>query len=127
MEKKFMRLERLAPNLRYQRAQMFTAQVMKTLGDLLEPDEQYPKKRRDACDRLFELFHREGFDVITDEDRAMAGLEKRGELGWTDRELQILENTRMLAMLKPIQSVAFPSALDELGKLDGDLLAKEGE
>lgn len=109
MDKKIRRLE-YAPNLRYQRAQLFANVVMQALGDLLGPDEQFPNKRRDAYERLFEIFHREGFDVITDEDRAKAGLEKRGELGWTDKELHIMEHTRLLAMMSPILST-FPASL----------------
>lgn len=115
-------------DLRRHRATMFTAAVMKALGDILDPDERHPNKRRDAHDRLFGLFHEEGFDAITDLDRQKAGLEKRGELGWTNRELRILENTRVLSLLQPVQPIlARSTALDELGKLDGELLEAGGK
>lgn len=122
MDTKFTATElSMAPNLRRNRATMFTAAVMKVLDGLLEPDEAYPRKRRDASDRLFNLFYDEGFDVVTDEDRHNVGLPKRGELGWTDRELHILENTRIMKLLQPVQPfLAGSAALSEPGKPDGD-------
>lgn len=95
------------------RAQSLAAIVMQVLDDLLEPDEEWPKKKREAAYRLCDLFHQKGFDVITDEDRARAGLPKRGELGWTDHELRVMEHARTLTMLAPIEPMIFPAALNE--------------
>lgn len=104
-----------APELRRYRANMFTAFVMQKIGHLLEPDEDYPKKLRDAHDNLFELFYEAGFDVITDEDRRQAGLEPRGELGFTDRELHIMENVRIQKLLEPVKTTIDPNLKAFLG------------
>lgn len=103
----------LAPNLRRQRANMFAAMVIQALGDLLEPDELHPQKRWDAAAILFKLFHQDGFDAITDYDRVQAGLPRRGDLGWTEHELHIMENARTLALLAPIKPMIFPTSVGE--------------
>lgn len=60
-----------------------------------------PKTRRDIYRSLFDLLYVTGAEVITDADRAMAGLEPRNERGLTETELRIMEDRMTEAMLKP--------------------------
>lgn len=85
-----------AADLRRQRADALTHMAMEKIREFVHPEE-YNRAAR----ALWEMFHDKGFDVVTDEMREKAGLEPRGELGWTTRELHILENVRIVEMLKP--------------------------
>lgn len=85
------------PDLRHRRAMSITALVMNTLSKHLVDE-----NRREAHEALFQLFWEMGFDAVTDDDRAKAGLAPRGELGWTDEELRLLEAARIYAMARPI-------------------------
>lgn len=58
--------------------------------------------RKYATRDLFDALQAAGVDIITNEDRAKAGLPPRGPKGWTDHELQILEAKRMEALLSPM-------------------------
>lgn len=60
---------------------------------------------------LLSLFHDQGFEIITDYDRAGLGLPPRNHDGWTAAELQILEARRLEAMLGPMPPMLM-SALD---------------
>lgn len=53
---------------------------------------------RKAYNALYEAFHQAGVEVLTDHDRAMAGLPTRDVKGWTPQELAILEAARLLKM-----------------------------
>ncbi len=46
-----------------------------------------------------------GYDFITDMDRANAGLPQRGVLGWTEAELHVMENQRLMALAAPMPPI----------------------
>mgnify|MGYP001610084638 CR=1 FL=1 len=79
------------------RAQALTAQVLHVLSDTIAAD-----KRRDAYERLLEMFHTYGFYVVNDADRRSAGLSLRNDKGWTLEELAAYECATLDALLKPI-------------------------
>jgi hypothetical protein len=83
-------------NMRRQRAEALSHLTMQKIQEFIHPDD-----RKHAHYALLNLFMDKGFDVVTDEMRERAGLEPRGELGWTERELHVIENVRILEMLKP--------------------------
>lgn len=89
------------PELRRRHAQMLTAHVMHAIGDYLcrhgEED-----GLREASAKLFEMIYQSGAYIVTDADRAAAGLPMRGPYGLTQQELQIMEAKRIEAMLAPI-------------------------
>ena len=90
----------LSINRRYIRANQITATLLNVIrehgADLLY------SHWRALSGALFALFHDQGFEIITDHDRAALGLPPRNHDGWTAAELQILEARRLEAMLKPI-------------------------
>lgn len=56
----------------------------------------------DIHHQLLTTFLDHGVEIITDADRAEAGLPPRGREGWTGVELCILEHARLSAMMAPI-------------------------
>lgn len=104
------------PDMRLNRARQMTAHVMHAIGKYItnEEDNFHARASRD----LLDLFYDNGVDIITDQMRADAGLPLRGEKGWTNEELQIMEARRIEAMLKPasyLMPVYRTSLLDENG------------
>ena len=61
---------------------------------------------RRCAEELFDFFCSQGVQVITDAERAAAGLPLRDENGLTEEELQILENKMLEAMRAPLPFVA---------------------
>ncbi len=95
------RLNRLAPHdRRMLRAQVLTAQVMRLADPYLCTHEG--GNHRCFYDELMKLFWNGGFDILTDADRAEAGLPIRGRNGWTVDELRELERYRLEAMMRPL-------------------------
>ncbi|MCW0218786.1 MAG: hypothetical protein OJI67_10740 [Prosthecobacter sp.] len=90
-------------DLRRMRAQQMTARVMQVLGDTIQNE-----ARREAHYRLFDAFIEAGIDFITDADREAAGLEPRGELGYTSSELQAMEAHRIKKLLEPLFTTPLP-------------------
>ena len=84
-------------DFRRSRSQQMLAAVMNELGDLIPH-----QNRKDAYNKLFDLFMTEGVDIITDQDRRDAGLQPRDEFGTTPGELAVMELHKLDAMLKPI-------------------------
>lgn len=99
----------IMPEYRYNRANMLTAHIMQVVGKYLcEHGETHGG--RDAARELFEMFYEAGADIITDADRAAAGLLPRDEHGLTREEFQILEAKRIQAMLAPMPPIFIPAA-----------------
>jgi hypothetical protein len=73
------------PDYRRRRADFITAAVMQELNELFEASAQFDLQRA-VRDRLWTMFDRNGFSIITDEDRAAMGMETRDDLGWTPSE-----------------------------------------
>lgn len=99
---------RFMPNLRRHRAQQLTAHIMHVVGKYL-CDHGAAKGSRDASRELMEALYDSGADIITDADRATAGLPARGPCGLTEEELNILEVKRIEMMLRPISSMTIPA------------------
>lgn len=89
---------------RRMRAQALTAHVMHAIGKYLCRHGQ-EDSAREANRVLFEMFHEAGADIVTDLDRANAGLAPRDHNGLTREELQIMESRRIEAMLRPMPSI----------------------
>ena len=92
---------RLEPELRRNKANALTGHVMNVIGKYL-CDHGDARGHRDASRDLMAMFYESGADIITDADRAAAGLPDRGPSGMTREELQIMEARRMEAMLAPL-------------------------
>lgn len=87
-------------DLRKVRAQSLAAAVMRAVDPLLDPEN--PRVRRDAFDAIFEVLWQQGVEVLTDYTRSEARLPPRGEDGWTDDELQALEEARLAVLRRPM-------------------------
>lgn len=100
-EPHFNRTGRLAyPDHRIARANSLTAHIMSIVGKYL-CDHGDSKGRRDASRDLYEAIYESGVDIITDADRAVAGLPARGPFGLTVEQLRILDARYTEAMLRP--------------------------
>lgn len=99
------------PDLRRNRAMQFTAAVMNKVGPYIRDETGH--EMRDAHDALFELFFQEGVDVITDHDRAEAGLPPRGPDGRTVEEMVALEARRLEMLTRPL-AVFVPADFEEV-------------
>lgn len=88
------------PELRRNKASALTAHVMNVISKYL--CDHGAHGHRDASRALMQMFYESGADIITDADRAVAGLPERGPYGVTREELQIMETRRMKAMLEPM-------------------------
>lgn len=82
------------------RARALVAAVMQKIDPFLDIEQDYV--RSEVYNALIELFHSKGVDVITDADRADAGLPPRGADGWTGEELVALERYRFALLTQPI-------------------------
>lgn len=91
---------------REQRADALAHHVLEIVKPFLHDNRAYTK--RDASRALCEAFYNSGVEVITDADRALAGLRPRNHMGLTREELQALEMHRLNAMLRPMLPVHFP-------------------
>jgi len=89
---------------RRMRANALTAHIMHLIGKHLcrhgEAD-----GAREASRTLFETLYEAGADIVTDLDRANAGLLPRDHNGLTREELQIMEVKRTEAMLRPMTAM----------------------
>lgn len=117
---------RIAHDRRRARAQAMTGFVLNALepwvdrlqcledrAASIEKDDSYQRSpedhRRSIRRALFDLFSAVGVEVITDADRALAGLDPRNHLGLTEFEMQTMENRLREAMLRPAPPMIFPS------------------
>jgi hypothetical protein len=65
------------------------------------PDDGH--SRGDAMTDLVSALHDATIDIITQEDRAKAGLPPRSAAGWTDQELRIIDAMRIQEMMLPFE------------------------
>ena len=93
----------MRPDRRRHRAQMFTAEVLRVVGRYVcdHRDDDHDNMKH-LHRELFRLFYEQGFDAVTDLDRANAGLPLRDDKGWTEHELRALEEMRLELMRRPI-------------------------
>jgi hypothetical protein len=80
----YEKMERV--DFRRHRAMHLTAALMQELDEVLD-GLNGSGIRREIQERLFAALERNGAYVMTDEDRAKAGLEPRDGRGWTPSEL----------------------------------------
>lgn len=92
---------------RRMRANQLTAHIMHTIGKYLCRHGEVDGAR-EASAALFEMLYEAGADIITDLDRANAGLAPRDHSGMTREELHILEMKRIEAMLAPRPPFVMP-------------------
>jgi hypothetical protein len=88
------------PELRRHHANALTAHIMQIVGRYL-CEHGEAQGARDASRELFEALYDSGAYIVTDADRAGAGLPMRGPYGLTREELKIMEMKRIEAMLAP--------------------------
>lgn len=83
-------------NRRHMRTQQLLGHVMHYIAPYLAKDQM-----RNVANVLEELFFVSGVQIITEAERAEAGLESRDHNGWTTQELRIFEAKMVEAMLRP--------------------------
>lgn len=118
----------MIPNRRRLRADVVAHQVMHALEPWIERLDQLeqwyenerelkegeerrrpPRPHREILGALIDVLYATGVEVITDADRAAAGLDHRHDRGMTDQELQIYEARRIEAMLRPTPPFIVPA------------------
>lgn len=62
----------------------------------------------DASRELAKMLYESGADIITDADRATAGLSPRGPYGLTREQLRIIEARHTEMMLHPLPPIIMP-------------------
>lgn len=87
----------LTINRRHTRTQQLLGHVLHQITPYLDPNRD--KAYRDVARALEELFHCSGVQIITEADRAAAGLPPRDQNGMTLEELVIMEGRLRDAML----------------------------
>jgi hypothetical protein len=114
-----------APDRRRLRAEMIAHHIALALNPWIERMERLeewvesqrddadkrglPRTMRDIYEKIFETLYIEGAEVITDVDRAAAGLPYRNAKGLTEIELRIMEDrltSVMLSAMPPIMAKA---------------------
>jgi len=93
------------PDRRRHQVMAIVALVMDAIGKHI-PDDGHSHKH--ATYDLLEALDKAGIDIITEEDRARAGLPPRGPKGWTHQELQIMDHKRLMVMLEPLPPMIVP-------------------
>lgn len=91
-------------NRRYTQTQQLLGLVMHHITPYLNPN---PESRacRDVARVLEELFHASGVQIITEADRAAAGLPPRDHNGMTLEELTVMEAHFRRAMLEGTSTI----------------------
>lgn len=83
------------PDVRKIRVMQIAHQIMHTIAKYFaKSDDSYQHALEDLTDAFYDV----GAEIITDDDRRRAGLQPRGDLGWTPLELATLEAKRIEAM-----------------------------
>lgn len=91
----------LVYNKRYVRSQQLLAQVLHIVEPYLRESSKEGSPVRDVARELGELFHCSGVQIITEGDRAAAGLPPRDHYGMTLDEIRIIEHKLLLASMAP--------------------------
>lgn len=98
-------------DLRRNRAQHLTAHMLNIVSKYVcEHGDR--DAMQDLSRELMEAFYESGADIVTDADRAAAGLRPRDGYGVTKEELHIMEARRTEAMLRPMQVILPQPAAD---------------
>ena len=102
---------------RKHRADVLTAHIMQIVDKYLRDE---GREHRDCSRELLDVFYDSGAEVITDADRAIAGLSPRNEQGLTAQELQLLEMHRLQVMMRPLEHFLPLSSPAPKGMAGGD-------
>ena len=86
-------------DVRRRRAESLAVAILREIDDHVARESW-----RDIHHKLLDLLTMEGVEILTDADRATIGLPPRGPDGWTAEEIVALENHRLQALLRPMQS-----------------------
>lgn len=90
-------------NMRQLRADALASHVMRIVEPFIRDRDH--DTRKPVYEALFKAFHEAGVEVITDADRARAGLMPRNDQGYTHEDLQIMECQRREAMLRVVPGI----------------------
>jgi hypothetical protein len=96
-----MEMARITIDRRHLRSQMLLGAVMHVVDKYI-CDHGPRNFHRDCARELLDLFHDRGVQIITDADRAVAGLSPRNADGVTTEELVLLEQRMLDAMRAPM-------------------------
>lgn len=91
-------MEDIWPDRRLMRAQSLTVAIMQEISKVAHFQNN---EMRQIQDIVLNAFYQEGVEIITDADRAMAGLPPRDTKGWTPQELWVREKVNLEKLLKP--------------------------
>ena len=89
------------PDRRRLRADAMTAHIMRLIDRFICPHDPEHNLHQRVSEELFKVFYASGVEIVTDMDRANAGLPPRNNQGWTEQELHIMEAKMTEAMLSP--------------------------
>jgi len=93
---------------RYLFASKFVGDILHIVGKHLSDEDRQNEAMREIARELGDHAYKNGVYILTDADRAEAGLPPRGLTGWTKAELWALENRRLEVMLNPTPPMIFP-------------------
>jgi hypothetical protein len=95
-------------NLRHDRAEGIAAVIMSKIRPFLKPGEEVS-----AAAAMLGVLNRAGAELVTDDERAQAGLQRRSEFGYTLDDLVVIETRR-----SELLSQVLASAPDLIGSHD---------
>lgn len=96
--------EDFTPDHRTRRADILLHHIFHVIDKYIPSNKDHDLRRK--CHReLHELLYVAGAEIVTDHDRAFAGLSMRGTKGWTLEEIRILEHKRFEAMIATISPI----------------------
>lgn len=100
--------QRLLIDKRRIRSQMLLSEILHIVGKYISDDDRRRNAERELAYELGDKLFERGVEIITDEDRRVAGLLPRGPEGWTMAELAALEAKRLELIYAPMPPMVFP-------------------
>jgi len=91
----------LWPDRRHINAQKFVAEILHIVEQHFSDEDRRRRVIRILAEELFDAAWKAGVYLLTDADRAEAGLPERNFSGWTPEELLTLEAKKLEALLRP--------------------------
>lgn len=84
------------------RIQPLLHEILQIVGKHLSDEDRRNNAMREIHNELFDKFHEQGVEIVTDYIRSDLGLPPRNSEGWTNEELVLLEQRRLDLMRAPI-------------------------
>lgn len=100
--------EGMRQDMRRLRIQPLLHEILQIVSKHLSDEDSRRDAMRAIHYELFDKFHEQGVEIVTDYMRSEAGLPPRGRDGWTYAELAALEQRRLEMMTRPIQVLMPP-------------------